>query len=65
MAIPERAIVAVPLVLSVVALILSALALFAGRQEGFLEEYAIARVSGDGSCEIRRKHGLTTRRRST
>jgi hypothetical protein len=34
-----------PLVLSLVAFILSILCLFAGHNEGFMEEYAVARVS--------------------
>lgn len=45
MALLPRLVILVPLVLSIIGMVLSALALFAGNQKGFMEEYAIARVS--------------------
>lgn len=45
MALLDRLIVLLPAALSIVGMILSALALFAGHEKGFMEEYAIARVS--------------------
>lgn len=45
MALVDRFIVIIPAVLSIVGMVLSALSLFAGHQQGFMEEYAIARVS--------------------
>lgn len=45
MSLLPRLVVIVPLVLSIIGMVLSALALFAGHQKGFMEEYAIARVS--------------------
>jgi len=40
----SRFFVLLPLVLSLVAFILSMLCLFAGHKEGFMEEYSVARV---------------------
>lgn len=40
----NRIFVLFPLVLSLVAFILTILALFAGHKDGFMEDYAIARV---------------------
>lgn len=40
-----RAVVLIPLVLSIGVLVLSSLALFAGHKEGFMEDYAIARLN--------------------
>jgi hypothetical protein len=40
----SRFFVLLPLVLSMVAFILSMLCLFAGHKEGFMEEYSVARV---------------------
>lgn len=40
-----RAVVLIPLALSVAVLVLSSLALFAGHKEGFMEDYAIARLN--------------------
>jgi hypothetical protein len=40
-----RFVVIVPLVLSFVAFVLTNLALFAGHQQGFMEDYAVIRVS--------------------
>lgn len=45
MTVLARLAVLLPLVLSIVGLIISALSLFAGHREGFMEDYAIARVS--------------------
>lgn len=45
MALLHRLIVLIPLILSIVGTILSALSLFAGHKQGFMEDYAIARVS--------------------
>jgi hypothetical protein len=44
MAILARLLVLLPMVLSVGAAILSALALFAGHHKGFMEDYALVRV---------------------
>ena len=41
----SRFLVLLPLVLSLVAFILTTLALFAGHKDGFMEDYAVARVS--------------------
>ena len=41
----ERVVVLIPLVFSVVALVLSSLALFAGHKEDFMKDYAIARLN--------------------
>lgn len=40
-----RALVLIPLVLSIVSLVLASLALFAGHKEGFMEDYAIVRLN--------------------
>jgi hypothetical protein len=45
MAILQRLIVLFPLALSIVGMVLSALCLFAGHEEGFMEDYAIARLN--------------------
>jgi len=45
MALLDRLIVLLPAALSIVGMILSALALFAGHEKGFMEEYAIARLN--------------------
>ncbi|KAL6860196.1 hypothetical protein ACO1O0_004222 [Amphichorda felina] len=45
MALLPRLVILVPLVLSIIGMVLSALALFAGNQKGFMEEYAIARLN--------------------
>lgn len=45
MAVLARLVVLIPLLLSVGVMILSALALFAGHKEGFMEDYAIARLN--------------------
>lgn len=45
MAILARVVVLIPLLLSIAVVILSALALFAGHKEGFMEDYAIARLN--------------------
>lgn len=41
----QRLAVLLPLALSIVAIVLSALCLFAGHEEGFMEDYAIARLN--------------------
>jgi len=45
MAVLARVVVLVPLLLSIGVMVLSALALFAGHKEGFMEDYAIARLN--------------------
>ncbi|CAG9937218.1 unnamed protein product [Clonostachys rosea f. rosea IK726] len=45
MALLHRLIVLIPLILSIVGTILSALSLFAGHKQGFMEDYAIARLN--------------------
>lgn len=45
MAVLARFIVLIPLVFSIVSAVLTALALFAGHEKGFMEDYAVARVS--------------------
>jgi hypothetical protein len=45
MALLARLTIIIPLVLSAIGLILAALSLSAGHKEGFMEEYALARVS--------------------
>lgn len=45
MSILLRFIVVIPLILSFVTFVLTNLALFAGHQKGFMEEYAVIRVS--------------------
>lgn len=45
MSLLQRFIVVIPLVLSIVGFVLSSLSLFAGHKDGFMEDYAIARVS--------------------
>jgi hypothetical protein len=44
MAVMARLLVLLPLALSIVGIVLSALCLFAGHTEGFMEDYDIARV---------------------
>lgn len=41
----KRFLILVPLVLSIVSIVLTSLALFAGQKDGFMEDYAIVRVS--------------------
>ncbi len=41
----SRCAVLLPLVFSIVSAVLASLALFAGHQQGFLEDYAVVRVS--------------------
>ncbi|KAG9255854.1 actin cortical patch SUR7/pH-response regulator pali [Emericellopsis atlantica] len=45
MALLTRLLVLIPLVLSIVGMVLSALSLFAGHKQGFMEDYAIARLN--------------------
>lgn len=45
MAALKRFLVLIPLILSLVAFVLTNLALFAGHQQGFMEDYAVIRVS--------------------
>lgn len=45
MALLNRLIILIPLALSIVGTILSAISLFAGHKEGFMEDYAIARLN--------------------
>ena len=50
MALLTRLLVLIPLVLSIVGMVLSALSLFAGHKQGFMEDYAIARVRPATFC---------------
>lgn len=45
MALVVRYVVIVPLVLALVSFVLTSLTLFAGQKQGFMEDYAIVRVS--------------------
>jgi hypothetical protein len=69
MALLQRLIILFPLALSIVGIVLSALCLFAGHEEGFMEEYAIARVRPNQPSENntfeKRKLLLTNRQLNT